>query len=703
MELDTRTRKAYAYRLLVYLLDRKPDRALRFVQVLANDPLLRRHENGAIADALGHLSKVHAAGVYGLERKWGADPALHKRLFVPAFVHVFETALSKQPKACSQDLLYNLVQLAETEDLKKVFDCLIKHRTYLGFDTVLHYASTFGEAGQVEYALRCLDELKARHSKAWDSVVERTRLRRTCATILRKSMSQSENFHSTPLVVAALVRLGIKMDVLLYNIVMHNAMEAGDYATAFKVYNALESNGLKADKHTFSILLHGCTLQSNPGMFQSFAQYCAEVAKKTKDAWLATDHLYYLYVRHQTDTEPEHASALLWQAYTSFFSTTLLRLLIDFNIPPTPDSTNLPPPPVALYIMLQTEIRTASSISNQRVLNLYQRFLSLASSSSIGPFRALIQDPTIWNAFLLAFCHAQQFSSAANLIRDMSSSSVFANPNIYTWNIFMQAFFKTGQVAAAERVFEILRSRNVEPDQFTYGVLLRGYAKGQMVERVGETMQRIESEEELDPDLMRALATVVDRRRLMLTLEQSRILKETQAQEGAENRAEEERVRWQPPRFELGDVEETMAGQGEEVGEDSPTPKTGEGSDEVVEDEALFGFLSDDERVDSATPPALSASLSTPQPVSHPQPRIRTLPRNDPEVQYRLLQQQLGITTPSSPPAPEVKKVATFGAGLGFKSVLSKKDKGSEESSKGLGSRTAPSTKEAGSKKKSAT
>jgi pentatricopeptide repeat protein len=683
MEIDIRTRKAFSYRLLIYLLDRKPDRALRFIQALANDPLLQGRRTEAIADALGHISKVHAAGLYGVEQKWGVDPAAHKLQFVPAFVHVLDRALAKQQDVCSQDLLYNLVLIAETEDLKQVFDCLVKHRTFLGFDTILHYASAFGKAGEVPYALKCLDELRARFKTgAWESVVERTRLRWTCATILRKSMSQSHDFHQTPLVVAALVRQGIKMDVLLYNIVMHNAMEVGDYATAFKVYNALESNGLKADKYTFSILLHGCTLQNNPAMFQDFAQYCAEVAKETKDAWLATDYLYYVYVRHRADTEPEHASALLWQAYTSLFWVAPLKPLIDIDATQTLDSTLMAPPSVALYIMLQTEIRVASAISNHRVLNLYQNFRTLAQQSHNSSFRALTQDPTVWNAFLLAFCSKQQFASASELIRDMSNGPT--NPNIYSWNIFMQAFFKTGQVQAAERVFEIMRNRGVDPDQFTHGVLLRGYAKAQLLERVGETMLHVETTEELDPDLLRSLAGIVNRQGLMLTLEQSRINKEASAREKADRMAEEGRIRWTPPQFQLGDVEDAASLETQATSLDTSaiqqpgmSQQSAANHESTNEDEGLFNFLQD-EPTPPAYTPALPSAPSQPSQPSQPtpQPKIRTTrsaPPNDPEVQYQRLQEQLGIVQPSEP-EPEPEPVAPFGAGLGFKSVLSKRE-----------------------------
>ncbi|KAJ4365340.1 hypothetical protein N0V83_008961 [Neocucurbitaria cava] len=474
-----------------------------------------------------------------------------QRSFVPAFRIIHQKALAKRRDICSQDLLYNVVKLADIKDLKRMFDHLVEARTRFGFDTLLHYANAFGAAGETKHALRCLDELRARHDTvAWQAVVDRQRLHWTCATILRKSMTKSKKYHETPNIIASFVRLGIKVDILLYNVVMHNAMEAGDYPIAFKVYNALESNGLKPDKHTYSILLNGCSSQSSPAMFQRFAQHCAEVAKDIKDPWLATDFLYYYYMRYQNDPELDRISFFMWRTYSEFFSeSSFEQFLVSRKRKGLRDAVNetrvtqssalLEPPPMALYIMLQLEIKMALAYSNQRVLLLYQQFKELANSPG---FEALARSPTTWNAFLFAFCQKQQFASASQVIKDMTEGP--AKPNVYSWNIFMQAFFKTSQVQAAERVFEIMRSRGVDPDHFTYGVLLRGYAKAQLIDRIGDTMQHVKTEEEMDPDLLRALAKVVDRRKLMLALETSRVEKEARAKEQADKEAEEERQRW---------------------------------------------------------------------------------------------------------------------------------------------------------------
>jgi hypothetical protein len=203
-----------------------------------------------------------------------------------------------------------------------------------------------------------------------------------------------------------------------------------------------------------------------------------------------------------------------------------------------------------------------------------------------------------------------------------------------------------------------------------------------LLERVGETMLHVETTEELDPDLLRSLAGIVNRQGLMLTLEESRINKEASAREKADRMAEEERIRWTPPQFQLGDFEDAASLETQATSLDTSaiqqlgmSQQSAANHESINEDEGLFNFLQD-EPTPPAYTPALPPAPSQPSQPSQPtpQPKIRTTrsaPPNDPEVQYQRLQEQLGIVQPSEP-EPEPEPVAPFGAGLGFKSVLSK-------------------------------
>ncbi|KAL5120135.1 hypothetical protein ACEQ8H_001960 [Pleosporales sp. CAS-2024a] len=579
--LHLNTRRAMYKRLLVYLIDRKPDCAMPFLRLLVSDASLPGLDAAFIADAIAILARLRTVHRDRAEHGWNSKRANFERQFLWDFVYIFDRHLARHPKLCSQDMLYNLVYIAKARpfDLRKVFGRLVQHRTHLGFDTMLHYANAFAELGDVASALQCLNRLKQGHRlSSWTALSDRQRLRWTCALILRKSMETNQDFHKTPTIVAAIVGLGIQMDTLLYNVVMHNAMEARDYATAFKVYNALESNGLEANNMTFSILLHGCALQSDPAKFSQFAEYCADMAETLQDPWLAGDYIYYLYARHAGDADKAQTLNILRQAYSRFFSAKL-QVLMSGQVRETTGedvrdalkgTIRHKPPIMVLYLMYQAQIQVALTGNTQQLHNLYHDFQYLVKHNVDPAVVELAKSPVIWNAFLLGFCQKQQLASASQLIKDMTDGS--PQPNIYTWNILMQTFFKAGQVQAAERVLSILRARGILPDRYTHGVLVRGYAKAQLIDRIGDTMEHVEPDQDMEPDLLRALARITERGKLMHMLEESRSRKEKEAREKAKAEAASEEETWALSQLDLESSETTNAGaEQEQAGHASPT------------------------------------------------------------------------------------------------------------------------------------
>ena len=541
---------------LVYMLDHKPGYAQDFVTVLAADDRLPDYKFVIIADALAHLAKLHVKGQYPSEQGWEATPDANTRKFVTAFLNCtrrIDTAVY------SQDLLHSLVLLADIADLKNIYLALIRSQTRLSLGTVLHYANAFGKAGEFRHALFCLDRRLAAYDETGRQLaVDSERFRWTCATILRGSMRQAKNYHETPGIVAEFVKFGVRMDLLLYDVVMHNAMEAGDFATAFKVYNALADNGLKPDQYTFSILLHGCTIQSDPIMFRAFAELCVKKAKELENPWLATDCLYYTYICEQTKPVASRDATLVWRTYLDLFDLTPLEPFSRFGSRAmkdaidqdalNPEKKRLAPTPMALYLVLQNEIQSIQTLSIHYLERLYKTFKHAISSNRAHPtLTSLSQTPTIWNIFLHAFGAKRQYASASAVIKDMTAHGT--TPNVYSWNIFMQAFFKTGQVVAAERVFELMRARGVDPDSYTYGVMVRGYAKAQLVDRIGETMQHINEDDQLAPDLLRMLGQVQKRADLTSALEKNRLAKEKSGIEEAARKAKEEENRFESPQF----------------------------------------------------------------------------------------------------------------------------------------------------------
>jgi pentatricopeptide repeat protein len=564
MEIEQEQREKYWDLLLLYLVDRNPDRSLQFLRVIARDSSLDLNAP-ILADSFEILARRYLKGEMTGMR--------NKASFVPTFCHIFRQYLAEIKPVCTQDLLLSIAKLAHADDLKLVWH-LIEDKVFWGYDTLLHWASTFGEQGQHKHALLCLEKVVCfvsnKHGK--QDLVDRERFRWSCALVLRKSVVNGENYDMTADIVAQFLKLGVKLDILLYNVVMNNAMEAGDYNVAFRVFNLLEENGVKPDKYTYSILLHGCTLAENPTMFRDFAVHCEKMAKELQDPWLATDCLYYEYICHNNrdETDIERVFPILHRTYSQFFTLEPLSWLPngydvtaqrhanqqeherqlelhpdyqdhkDILLEPMP---LLEPPQVAIYLMLQMEIRRAISISTTAVWELYLLFRNQVRSQQNAPILELARNPIIWNAFLLAFCRAQQFANASHLIKSMPT------PNVYSWNMFMQSFFKSEQIQAAEKVWEIMRTRNVEPDQFTWTTLIRGYARGQRVEKIAGIMENVHKERQLHPAILAALGRMTDRESLMRELEKARRSKERKEADKLREEENKRLGRWALPRF----------------------------------------------------------------------------------------------------------------------------------------------------------
>ncbi|KAI4700019.1 hypothetical protein J4E81_004054 [Alternaria sp. BMP 2799] len=379
-------------------------------------------------------------------------------------------------------------------------------------------------------------------------------------------------------------------------------------------------------------------------------------------------------------------SAMLWHSYSRLFTTAPLQPFVGYGTASlgnavmsqdssTPESVRISPSHVTLYIMLQTEIQSALAVSNMRVYNLYLKFKSVVQEGGHPAFNEMARQPQIWNAFLYAFCQKQQFANASQLIQDMTNGP--AKPNVYSWNIFMQAFFKTGQIQAAERIFEIMRDRGTDPSKYTWGVMMRGYANAQLVDQIDDILPHLDAEDESDPDLLRFLAKVVDRRKLMTILEKSRLQKEAIALERAEQEAEAERYWWQRALEAVevaptNDVTSVQSGTNGSPVEPSTSPteeRSGATGSSIVE--ATVSPTKEQSGLHQDRASDLETATVPPR-VPHSQPKAPRANLQDPEVQYRKLQERLGLVQPAPPMVDDValKPTKTSQAAPVFKSMI---------------------------------
>jgi pentatricopeptide repeat protein len=534
--------------ILLYLLDHRPDQALLFLRVLSQPPYIHTLDPRVLADALEHISGLCVRNPHAENYLTRVSD------IIPVFTLVYNNHLFRYRGICSEDLLRHLSFLATHKDLIHLLD-IVSKRKLGSYNTLLHYANLFAKFGDHENALRCLERILERASSGEDleQLVSRKNFRWTCALILRQSVCSGQNYHLTTQIVARFLKLGLKLDILMYNVVMHNALEAGDLTTAFRIYHLLENEGMEPDSHSYSILLQGCAVCDRPADYEDFAEHCAKKATELQSGWLASGYLHFLYRLHEKDNL-EDLSSILHSAYSRFFSLDSLQLLVPplsrgevlFEKSSNAATSKMEPTTLALYIMLQLELRKALSVGTEQVQKLYSTFRRLADEGQHPILLELAKLPVVWNAFLLAFCRRKQYATASELVKTMSESDPkrTPRPDVYTWNIFMHAFIKQQQPRAAERIYEIMRSHGVQPDECTYATLLKGHVNTQDVGKIAHIVGQMDEEQQIDPRVLRALTRVRDQKSLMHELENVKLEKEREEKSLREEEAQKEQRRW---------------------------------------------------------------------------------------------------------------------------------------------------------------
>ncbi|CAI6338560.1 unnamed protein product [Periconia digitata] len=532
--------------LLFYLTHFRPFHALLFIRVLTQQPEFDTSKLDMIADSLSHVSTV----LSDLPLRDGEDVTT----IVPTFYYFFRDHCKSAPAIFPQNFYFRIAKLAETEDLKRVMDLLQERKVFLTFETLLQFANAFANAGEQEYALRCLHSVKfrAKNKQQAHEIVNLERFRWSCALMLRKSSDGGRNYHDMHRIIAAILGMGVKLDTLLYNVMMQNTMEAGDYTTAFQIYNSLSDHGLIPDEYTYSTMLHGCTTTAEPAKFIDFAEHCFHKAKEMRNPWLAADYLYYYDVCsfRGIDQPKEHDFDRLVRVYAQFFSMRPLELLFprrfqqytarndeDGTTPFTP----MDPPPMALYLLLNIRIRIDMHISIHRVLDTYENVRRLVSEGTDPHIIAMGAQLAIWNSFLLAFCQHSHFIYASRIIEDMRAHN--PQPTLVSWTILMQGFYKAKQPKAAERVYDWMLRHGIKPSQYTHNTLLIEYARSQRIDELSQIMTHMD-DEELDPTVLSVFTKITDRRKLVEAMKESKRRKEENERITKEQTDQRKAERW---------------------------------------------------------------------------------------------------------------------------------------------------------------
>ena len=439
---------------------------------------LRWHKSDALALIATYLHQTHSEGSTAFDKLYSEvmeTLAEHEGL-----QSVDDTTMYVIIKNCNQDQVATLYDKIEAENLP------CQHRTRS------HFANFFALKGQYK---RTMEVLKQAVEHGAD--VKNAGFQTICNIALRRSMLSENGYHDNPWIVAAMLDVGIPMNMGHYAVLLVNASEVGDDSTALSTYNLLKEYGQTLSPLVYHTMLKRCMTTLDIDTFRMVREDIFKSEAQSND-FLAGTLLCASYIFLLKDHESDQMFVFheIVKLYRLIFDTTPLARLqilpasVEIDVSDTRNATSF-----AVGIMLCAFVRAhmGNRLFDYFMLEkVYRNFRVLVEQGHelVAP---IVQTTHASNAFIYAFGHSRShLKRCLDIVKEMTTplppAAVFqgtghpiqqAQPDVYSWTILINSFSRSGQNAAAKRVMEIMKERGVEPNVVTWNSLTHGYSKSQ--------------------------------------------------------------------------------------------------------------------------------------------------------------------------------------------------------------------------------
>lgn len=425
-------------------------------------------------------------------------------------------------RALSQKFFHLTLVHSTLEQGVQSWDLLREKGFRPSWHTYYHLGYFFGRHGQYERALEAL-----RRPIGLGAPPTHWAFLATCAQVLRSSATKAEAYHASSDILSSFVKMGVRLNIYLYTIVMHNAVDHGDLQTALNVFDLLHEKGIEPNDYTFTVLLKGLKEGGNLGTLQAVIREAQEALPKlSRPEVVATDILHCVYLKHFEPVCNERTFAGLAQTFHEYFDpTSLIKLGVPahfFDDSRNPKGMGMMPPYPSIGIILSAYLELVSRNDPEEVVRLYRTFRRRIDDLDDNFMSSLGQINYFYNAFLMALGqHASTIQLIPEVLRQMTDKRLHSAPltSQHTWDILVNAFMRHKQPEAADRVIQTMSAYGEEPSDVTWNSLVRGYGRLQDVDKVLDTVRNMQLRRiELSNFSMRILGVMRESDKLSLAL-----------------------------------------------------------------------------------------------------------------------------------------------------------------------------------------
>ncbi|KAH7061403.1 hypothetical protein B0J12DRAFT_736537 [Macrophomina phaseolina] len=399
-------------------------------------------------------------------------------------------------RALSQKFFHLTLVHSTIEQGLELWSLLRENGFRPSWHTYYHLAYFFGRHGQYVKALEALKrpiELGAPPTH-WAFLA-------TCAQVLRSSATEAQAYHASSSILAEFIKMGVHLNVYLYTVIMHNAVDHGDVQTALNIFSLLREKGIEPNDYTYTVLLKGLKDGGNQDALRDVIREAGEALPKlSRPEVVATDILHCVYLNHFEPACSERTFIDLAQTYQEYFDPLpLIRLGVParlFGKQRSLQRLNIPPPHQSIGIVLSAYLELVSRNEPEEVVRLYRIFRQRIDNLEDGyKLSSLRKNSYFYNAFLLALGqHPSTLQLMPELLRHMVDKRIHSAPlaTEHTWDILVNAFMRHKQPEAADRVVQMISSYGQEPTEVTWNSLVRGYGRMQDIDKILDTIRQMQ-------------------------------------------------------------------------------------------------------------------------------------------------------------------------------------------------------------------
>ena len=450
-----------------------------------------------IADSLNSLAR------HFLFRVPHPNPIAVDAIFFLTCKFIEGASDQEQEFVVDQQLIYNLVQSIDDSRVLSLYWLLSANKAVLHAHTMLHFLDRFVEVGKFKLAMELLGTIvKTGIDLSFEQILM------ACTKLLRARADAGSEFKREmeytvrSNILTQILKMGVRPNIPVFNTILLNAGEGGDFDSAWHMYNLLvaKESALKPDAITFCVLLKGAKLSDDSSNIEMVIREIQKNGKALENLRVINDVLHAISLISPGD---EFGAMLdFYKQHCDLRPLQEISLLGDeIQAPSGEESQGLWPSRMILGQMMVAYIKLHQG--SPSLIHTYERYYQGVKENHpvIAP---LAERDAVANAFIMAFgTEPDTLQHCTAVVKHMLefSSPKFATsynvahtaPTVKTWSILIAAFFSRGQRRAAEKVLDTMRKRGVECNEVTWNILIKGYASSQDVNAVADTVKRREA------------------------------------------------------------------------------------------------------------------------------------------------------------------------------------------------------------------